>query len=312
MIVPLLACVLSSLGTELHACTRRETISPPKKLGLDLELLAKDGAVPATPEGSQGDKLVWSSKVQELANRGITVRQLLDFYSDLGVEVMSHFDPDRSTTHDVVRQAIIPQSIRIKERRSFVVVVHRATGLAALDLISSSDPYCVVSIGSGQESRARLKPWKGGGRTSVITDSQSPVWEKAFLVEDLIGSLVLCATCQAMQHRGFAVCRAVHERYPERTCMGKQEAEQEKKKNKDKKKKKKKKKERNKKKRKSERGQLGQSLKHRSERWKQWLAHVALVFAELLSKHAFRVCEKTVPSSMPQKKKKGRANVTEI
>jgi len=49
-------------------------------------------------------------KVTELAYRGITVEQLLDFYAKLGRDVMPHFDPLKSTTADVVFQAIIPLS----------------------------------------------------------------------------------------------------------------------------------------------------------------------------------------------------------
>ncbi|CAE8618650.1 unnamed protein product [Polarella glacialis] len=49
-------------------------------------------------------------KVLDLATRSMTVDDLLQFYGKLGTEVMPHFDPRKSTTHDVVRQAIIPLS----------------------------------------------------------------------------------------------------------------------------------------------------------------------------------------------------------
>ncbi|CAK9094118.1 Uncharacterized protein SCF082_LOCUS44250 [Durusdinium trenchii] len=52
----------------------------------------------------------WDLKVQELADRGICLCQLLDFYALLGKSVMPGFHPARSTTNDVVRQAIIPLS----------------------------------------------------------------------------------------------------------------------------------------------------------------------------------------------------------
>mmetsp|Transcript_84250 Transcript_84250/g.176308 ORF Transcript_84250/g.176308 Transcript_84250/m.176308 type:complete len:778 (-) Transcript_84250:316-2649(-) len=52
----------------------------------------------------------WTQKVEELSKRGMTVQQLLDFYKMLGDEVMVHFDPRRSTTNDIVRQAVIPLS----------------------------------------------------------------------------------------------------------------------------------------------------------------------------------------------------------
>jgi len=50
----------------------------------------------------------WDRKVTELANRGLTLGALLDFYMGLGVRYMPHFDPDAHSTDDVVRQAIIP------------------------------------------------------------------------------------------------------------------------------------------------------------------------------------------------------------
>eukprot|EP00931_Biecheleriopsis_adriatica_P118159 TRINITY_DN93616_c0_g1_i1.p1 TRINITY_DN93616_c0_g1~~TRINITY_DN93616_c0_g1_i1.p1 ORF type:complete len:1014 (-),score=102.69 TRINITY_DN93616_c0_g1_i1:47-3088(-) len=56
----------------------------------------------------------WQSTVTELAGRGFTLSSLLDFYASLGGAsdgCMSHFDPMVSTSNDVVRQAIIPQSL---------------------------------------------------------------------------------------------------------------------------------------------------------------------------------------------------------
>lgn len=59
----------------------------------------------------------WSSKVSELAGRGVTVRELLTFYRELKV-VMPHFRASVHTTHDVVRHAIIPLT---KHKRSSYV-----------------------------------------------------------------------------------------------------------------------------------------------------------------------------------------------
>ena len=116
VIVPLLTCLFSSLGTEL-ICTRGPVL-PPKKLGLDLQQLdlakpgatcdardardARDGRGQEDPEGAGGDPgELWREKVRELAGRGLTIRQLLDFYAGLGRGNMKHFDPGQSTTHDV-------------------------------------------------------------------------------------------------------------------------------------------------------------------------------------------------------------------
>eukprot|EP00443_Scrippsiella_acuminata_P069088 CAMPEP_0115430330 /NCGR_PEP_ID=MMETSP0271-20121206/30989_1 /TAXON_ID=71861 /ORGANISM="Scrippsiella trochoidea, Strain CCMP3099" /LENGTH=729 /DNA_ID=CAMNT_0002855555 /DNA_START=52 /DNA_END=2239 /DNA_ORIENTATION=- len=53
----------------------------------------------------------WHDKVRELAERNVTVDELLSFYSQLGQgDVMPHYDPHHHTTNDVVRGAIIPLS----------------------------------------------------------------------------------------------------------------------------------------------------------------------------------------------------------
>jgi hypothetical protein len=59
----------------------------------------------------QNMTLDWNTKVDELAGRGFTLGHLLDFWESLTHGgVMCSFDPRRSTTNDVVRQAIIPLS----------------------------------------------------------------------------------------------------------------------------------------------------------------------------------------------------------
>eukprot|EP00930_Biecheleria_cincta_P097955 TRINITY_DN89637_c0_g1_i1.p1 TRINITY_DN89637_c0_g1~~TRINITY_DN89637_c0_g1_i1.p1 ORF type:complete len:638 (-),score=88.33 TRINITY_DN89637_c0_g1_i1:182-2095(-) len=53
---------------------------------------------------------VWQDKVEELADRSMSVQALLDFHRQLSPEVMPHYDPLQHKTNDVVRQAIIPTS----------------------------------------------------------------------------------------------------------------------------------------------------------------------------------------------------------
>ena len=53
----------------------------------------------------------YAHKAQELAGRSMELSSILHFYSLLGKEMMHHFHGDRSTTLDVVRQAIIPSSV---------------------------------------------------------------------------------------------------------------------------------------------------------------------------------------------------------
>eukprot|EP00435_Cladocopium_sp_Y103_P011952 s4008_g3.t1 len=55
------------------------------------------------------DPDLWTDKVHELANRGVTLTSLLNFWRKLE-QVMPSFDPQVSTTSDVVRLAIIPLS----------------------------------------------------------------------------------------------------------------------------------------------------------------------------------------------------------
>eukprot|EP00931_Biecheleriopsis_adriatica_P055337 TRINITY_DN32689_c0_g2_i2.p1 TRINITY_DN32689_c0_g2~~TRINITY_DN32689_c0_g2_i2.p1 ORF type:complete len:1177 (-),score=214.66 TRINITY_DN32689_c0_g2_i2:76-3606(-) len=66
-------------------------------------------------EGAQD--AAWQAKLQQLASRGMKVGHLIGFYQSLaegtlldenGKQLMEHFDPTQHTTHDVVREAIIP------------------------------------------------------------------------------------------------------------------------------------------------------------------------------------------------------------
>ena len=50
----------------------------------------------------------WEKKTRELANRGISLEELLAFYKGLGDTIMPSFQPSVHTTNDVVRLAIIP------------------------------------------------------------------------------------------------------------------------------------------------------------------------------------------------------------
>ena len=61
-------------------------------------------------------RCAWDEHVKEIAGRRMSVDQLLDFYAKLGPQRttgelrMTHFDPARSTTTDVVRHVVIPES----------------------------------------------------------------------------------------------------------------------------------------------------------------------------------------------------------
>ena len=55
-----------------------------------------------------GEENAWEKKTRELANRGISLEELLAFYKNLGDTVMQSFQPSVHSTTDVVRLAIIP------------------------------------------------------------------------------------------------------------------------------------------------------------------------------------------------------------
>jgi len=89
----------STLKALVLVCTRRIRAKPQRRV------------MPA------GD---WHLKVWELANRSITLETLLDFYAALGTDkLLPHFDPARSTTNDVVRQAVIPCSVGPEAQSGF-------------------------------------------------------------------------------------------------------------------------------------------------------------------------------------------------
>eukprot|EP00434_Breviolum_minutum_P040235 symbB.v1.2.035748.t1/scaffold4887.1/size33438/2 len=57
-----------------------------------------------------GEENDWEKKTRDLANRGISLKELLAFYKNLGDTVMQSFQPAVHTTTDVVRLAIIPMT----------------------------------------------------------------------------------------------------------------------------------------------------------------------------------------------------------
>lgn len=169
LLVPVLAGLVAGLG-QSAALANSSPASPPKKLGLDLSLLK--GSNEVAPSSASSETTVtetWTEKVRELAGRGLTVRQLLEFYAMLGDEVMQHFSPEESTTHNVVRQAIIPLSRQIRGRRRFLVTVEPVE----------------QSMGDLMEPALEVSVLKGGERGEPRGASWKPNWKEAFLLEDL-------------------------------------------------------------------------------------------------------------------------------
>ena len=185
IIVPLVSCIFSGLVSEVTAFAQPALLSdPPRKFGLDLSLrssnLGRLGRLGTTeclrsqcPEPSEpgvsDTSTTWENKVKELAQRGITVRQLLDFYADLEQQ-MSHFDPDQSTTHDVVRQVVIPGSLQMRGSRHYEIVVQ-------CEHFEPLTAICSVRAVNG----SCTKPWKGGDSVRP----KEPSWEAVFLLQDI-------------------------------------------------------------------------------------------------------------------------------
>ena len=180
IIVPLVSCIFSGLVSEVTAFAQPALLSdPPRKFGLDLSLRSSNLGLGTTdlqgsqcPEPSEpgvsDTSTTWENKVKELAQRGITVRQLFDFYADLEQQ-MSHFDPDQSTTHDVVRQVVIPGSLQMRGSRHYQIVVQ--CDLEPLTAI------CSVRAVNGSYT----KPWKGGDSVRP----KEPSWEAVFVLHDI-------------------------------------------------------------------------------------------------------------------------------
>ncbi|CAK8993773.1 Uncharacterized protein SCF082_LOCUS3652 [Durusdinium trenchii] len=87
--------------------------SPPGESELDCSPKAPSISMLDFLDGSQ--RAVYTQKVSDLAGRGVHLRFLLNFWEELlDGHLMPSFDPRRSQTNDVVRQAIIPSS-RVEE-----------------------------------------------------------------------------------------------------------------------------------------------------------------------------------------------------
>ncbi|CAE7793281.1 RPS13, partial [Symbiodinium sp. CCMP2456] len=78
-----------------------------KRAGPNL-LLRRCAMRKSPPRQRRATDAAWQAKVAELSTRGITARELLEFYKQLGSRTMPHYSAGMHTTGDVVRQAIIP------------------------------------------------------------------------------------------------------------------------------------------------------------------------------------------------------------
>ena len=94
--------------------TDADAVAPVDDVVADVEKVAE--SVGESSHKSRG----WRNKVSELAYRGVRLSYILAFYQSLaegtlqdsrGQQIFAHFDPDKHTTTDVTRQAIIPVTV---------------------------------------------------------------------------------------------------------------------------------------------------------------------------------------------------------
>merc|ERR1712136_195369 len=112
----------------------------------------------AVPEPNSAEKKpeqdpAWWTLVSDLAHRGFTLGKLLDYYDDLGKVHMPWFDPDRSTTSDVVRAAIIADALEV---RSYDPIAQKLKNpykiksvrddLSSKDLLGTTYWVCAFSV----------------------------------------------------------------------------------------------------------------------------------------------------------------------
>ena len=84
---------------------------------------------------------------------------------------MPHFDPETSTTHDVVRQVIIPNSLQLRSCMNLKVIV----GCHGLMYLKENSKAITCEV-HAVNAQFRPKPWKGGGRLQCL---EQP-WERHF------------------------------------------------------------------------------------------------------------------------------------
>ena len=111
-------CLLLLSGGKLHLqnFSLQRQVREPSSAGLgsqDLPECTCESTSTSSGPRKACERCGWFAKVEELALRRISAERLLDFHARLGAPkgpLMPHFDPKISTTSDVVRHAIIPES----------------------------------------------------------------------------------------------------------------------------------------------------------------------------------------------------------
>eukprot|EP00931_Biecheleriopsis_adriatica_P096542 TRINITY_DN7019_c0_g1_i1.p1 TRINITY_DN7019_c0_g1~~TRINITY_DN7019_c0_g1_i1.p1 ORF type:complete len:1235 (+),score=150.61 TRINITY_DN7019_c0_g1_i1:26-3706(+) len=146
------------------------------------ELPEKLGLVSLEPEAVECNS-VEHLIIQRLANRGITLWQLIDFYELLGTKVMTHYVPAKSTTHDVVRSAIIPTSRRGSESYFAVAMTIRSGSFTKLDDAAGQGSLHSVGqrcLSNRQINISKRKPTLAKFRQalSFMSIEESREWQK--------------------------------------------------------------------------------------------------------------------------------------
>jgi len=104
-------CVVNTVGLALLSGILWQS-KPPSDVDEVTKQKSRSRGMASMSQGLSLDaQAVYKAKVLELANRGFHLYALVDFWEQLlDGQIMPSFDPRRSLTNDVVREAIIPMS----------------------------------------------------------------------------------------------------------------------------------------------------------------------------------------------------------
>lgn len=150
----------------------------------------------------------WQEAVESLANRGFSLRNLLLFYERL-FEVMPHFDPNRHTTGDVVRGAIIPDSAGL--RCAYATKMNDGARTRPNTMVTHTWSNFFRDLVAGIISDALGEPTYHLARE--LLDTNMPMLWKILSPEDLSRTYWVCAFC-VNQHASICGANPHHDKDP--------------------------------------------------------------------------------------------------
>merc|ERR1719265_1422682 len=112
--------------------------------------------------------IAWHDKVEELAGRGFSLQALLKFYRGLGREYMPSFDPDKSTTSEVVRHAVIP--LTCSESCAYATVMMEGVPTRPETMVTHTWSNVFTDLVAAVVSDALLDTTFEGARGLLVSD----------------------------------------------------------------------------------------------------------------------------------------------